>query len=284
MNVEAMLLESQKNEITEYFVYNALAEFAGKKNARVLRKIADEELKHYRWFRKKTGRDLKPDMPKVWKFRWASRIFGLTFAVKLMEYGEMDAQKTYSRIAETHPDIKAIIKDEAKHERALVDLIEEERLDYLGSVVLGLNDALVELTGALAGLTFALQNSMVVGLAGLITGISATLSMMASEFLSQRAEKAEDPLKAALYTGVAYAFAVIVLIWPYFVFKHVFTALGASLAGVLCVITAFTYFASVVDEKPFRQEFFTMAGISFGVAVISFAVGLAARALLGIEI
>ncbi|MBR9681861.1 MAG: rubrerythrin family protein [Candidatus Altiarchaeota archaeon] len=285
MDVQKLLLDSQKNEITEYHVYNELAKFADAKNAKVLRQIAKEELKHYEWFKKKTGRDVKPSRTKIFKFKMAARIFGFTFAAKLMEYGEMNAQEVYGKIAKVHPDIKPVIKDEVKHERQLIDLIAEDRLKYLGSMVLGLNDALVELTGVLAGLTFALQNSLLVGIAGLITGISATLSMMASEYLSQRAEKAENPAKASIYTGIAYAFAVAVLIIPYFVFKSsVFTALAVSLFGVLIVIATFTYFVSIVDDKNFIQEFLTMAGISYGVALISFFVGMIARTFLGLEV
>ena len=46
-------------------------------------------------------------------------------------------------------------------------MLDEERLRYIGSVVLGLNDALIELTGALAGLTLALQNTQLNLLLGL---------------------------------------------------------------------------------------------------------------------
>ena len=79
---------------------------------------------------------------------------------------------------------KKIAQDEDRHESQLLGMLDEERLQYVGSMVLGLSDALVELTGTLAGLTFALQNNRLVALSGLITGISATLSMTSSEYLS----------------------------------------------------------------------------------------------------
>lgn len=63
-------------------------------------------------------------------------------------------------------------------------MIKEEKIGYVGSMVLGLNDALVELTGVLAGLTFTLQNTRLIGTAGLITGVAAALSMASSEYLS----------------------------------------------------------------------------------------------------
>ena len=68
------------------------------------------------------------------------------------------------------PDAKAIVKDEDEYERQLMNMIDEERLRYVGSMVLGLNDALVEFTGALAGYTFSLQNTRMVAMTGLIMG------------------------------------------------------------------------------------------------------------------
>jgi VIT1/CCC1 family predicted Fe2+/Mn2+ transporter len=56
-------------------------------------------------------------------------------------------------------------------------MIEEERLEYVGAMILGLNDALVELSGSLAGFTLALQDSKLVAMVGMITGIAAALSM-----------------------------------------------------------------------------------------------------------
>ena len=50
----------------------------------------------------------------------------------------------------------------------------------MGSVVLGLNDELVEFTGALAGFTLALSDHRLIALTGSITGIAAALSMASS--------------------------------------------------------------------------------------------------------
>jgi VIT1/CCC1 family predicted Fe2+/Mn2+ transporter len=85
----------------------------------------------------------------------------------------------------------------------LISLIDEERLKYVSSMVLGLNDALVELTGALTGLTLALQNPRLIAIVGFITGIAASMSMAASEYLSTKQEDTEkNPLKASVYTGL----------------------------------------------------------------------------------
>src|SRR5699024_9005113 len=116
------------------------------------------------------------------------RLLGFTFAMKRMESGEERAQKVYAQLYDQIPEAAEIRADEERHEAALLELLDEERLHYVGSMVLGLNDALVELTGTLAGLTFAMQDNQLVALSGLITGASATLSMASSEYLSARSE------------------------------------------------------------------------------------------------
>jgi hypothetical protein len=104
----------------------------------------------------------------MWFYYLISRIFGYTFGIKLMERGEEDAQANYERLKGTIKEIEVFLQDENNHEHALIDMLDEESLRYAGSVVLGLNDALVELTGALAGLTLALQNTQLIALSGLI--------------------------------------------------------------------------------------------------------------------
>jgi len=151
--------------------------------------------------------------------------------------------------------------------------------------VLGLNDALVELTGALAGLTLALRNTRLIAMTGAITGIAAALSMAASEYLSLKTENGgQNPLKGALYTGSAYLLTVILLVLPYGILANYFIALACALTGAVGIIAFFNYYISVAREQPFRQRFLEMAGLSLGVATFSFGVGYVMRALFGIDI
>ncbi len=278
------LKEFQKTEITEAHIYRALARSARGKNRRVLERIAAEELGHYERWKNYTGQEVKPSRLQVFLYRIISFIFGLTFAVKLLEGGEREAQEKYSVLLGKIPEAEEIIQEEVDHERELMNMIEEERINYIGSMVLGLNDAIVELTGALAGLTFAIQKVKVIGLAGMITGIAAALSMGASEYLSQKAEGNESPLKAAVYTAIAYILAVFLLVIPYFLFSSYLLALAVTLLNALLIILLFTFFVSVVREQRFLPLFGEMVAISFGVAFVSFLIGLAARHFLKIEI
>ncbi|HKL07646.1 MAG TPA: VIT1/CCC1 family protein, partial [Bacteroidales bacterium] len=203
----------QRNEITEYHIYSKLSkQIKDEKNAQTLQRIGDDELRHYHFWKTYSGEEIKPNRWKVFKFYWLARIFGITFGIRLMEKGEEGAQKEYEKACEYIPEARDIVIDEDQHEEELIDLLKEKKLDYVGSIVLGLNDALVELTGTLAGLTFALQNTRLIAVAGLITGIAASFSMAASEYLSTKSEgDGAKALASSIYTGLAYIGTVIIL-------------------------------------------------------------------------
>lgn len=283
---EKLILTSQKNEITEHVIYEKLAQSTkDPKNRKILQQISDDELKHYNFWKQYTNKDTKPDKLKVRMYFLIAKLFGITFGIKLMEKGEEKAQTTYEKISASVPSAKHIVEDEDKHEQELLDLIDEERLRYVGSIVLGLNDALVELTGALSGLTFALQNTRLTAMAGLITGIAASLSMATSEYLSTKSEgHIKKPGKAAIYTGTAYVIAVLFLIFPYFVFANPLLCLGTTILNVIIVIFIFTFYISVAKGIPFKNRFSEMVLISLGVAALTFLITLVIRIFLHVEV
>ena len=277
----------QQNELDESIIYKNIASFAkGKENRRTLKRLAKEELAHCHVWKKYTGEDLKPNKRKILFYTLIARILGFTFAVKLMERGESRAQSEYELLAQEVPESIEIRQQEEEHEQALLGMLDEERLQYVGSMVLGLNDALVELTGSLAGFAFALQNNRLIALSGLIVGISATFSMASSEFLAARSEGRTDALKSCSYTGIAYLLTVVALIAPYLLLPAgaYIGALVCMLAVVVAIIAGFTYYTSVAQDQPFRRRFWEMALISVGVAVVSFGVGILAKKFLGVDL
>ena len=282
-----IIKKMQQNELTESVIYEKIAVFAkGEENKKTLARLAAEEKAHYKIWQKITGIEMKPQNGKVLKYVLLARTLGFTFAVKLMERGEENAQEEYALLAEEVPESIPIRQQEEEHEAALLEMLDEERLRYVGSMVLGLNDALVELTGSLAGFAFALQNNRVIALSGLIVGISATFSMASSEFLAARSEGRSDALKSCCYTGIAYLLTVIVLIAPYLLLPAgaYIPALICMLAAVILIIAGFTYYTSVAQDQPFKPRFLEMAGISITVAVVSFVVGILAKTFLGVEL
>ena len=283
----AIVRKMQRNEQTESIIYEKISKFAkGEDNKATLRRLAAEERAHCEIWKKYTGEIPAPQRLKVFWFTFIARVLGFTFAVKLMERGEEGAQAEYSLLSAEIEESIRIRQQEEEHEQALLAMLDEESLQYVGSMVLGLNDALVELTGSLAGFAFALQNNRLIALSGLIVGISATFSMASSEFLAARSEGRTDALKSCTYTGVAYLITVILLIAPYLLLgsEQYMLALALMLAIVIVIIAAFTYYTSVAQDQPFRRRFLEMAVISIGVAVMSYLVGILAKNLLGVDV
>lgn len=280
------LKTEQKEELTSQYIYNMLARrLNGDQNAAILSSISSDEKKHHDEIKKLTGAQVKPNWVKVYFYYWISIILGITFGVKLLEKGESKAIANYKALIRIYPQMHELIKDEEEHERQLINMINEERLQYMGSIVLGLNDALVELTGALAGFTFAFQNTRLIALTGLIMGISASFSMASAEYLSNKQENnTQESLRAALYTGAAYVATVILLILPYLLIGNPYLSLAVMLFTVLLIIFFFNYYVAVAKDLDFKQRFLEMAAISLGVAAVSFLVGVLVKQFFGIDI
>jgi len=276
----------QQTEITEYHIYKRLAQrIKSQENAKILDQIAEDELRHYNGWKKYTNEEVQPRWSLVWFYTTVSLLFGFTFGVKLMEQGEKAAQGNYKEVANEIPEAAKYQHEENTHEEQLINMLDEERLQYAGSVVLGLNDALVELTGALAGLTLALQDVKLIALSGLITGIAASMSMAASEYLSTRSEKTnKQPVRAAIYTGIAYIVTVTLLVLPYLLFENYYLDLGIALTTAVIIIAVFNYYISVAKGESFKERFLEMAGLSLSVATFSFIIGYFIRIWLGIEV
>lgn len=285
-DLREIVRQFQRNEITEHYVYSNLAKVEkSPDNRKVLERIAADELAHYRVWKQHTEEEVAPSRLKILWYTLLARVLGLTFAVKLMERGEERAEAAYGTIVAQLPGAGAILADERRHEEDLLAMLDEERLRYTGSIVLGLNDALVELTGALAGLTLALQDTQLIALTASITGIAASMSMAASEYLSTKSEEtAKTPGRAALYTGIAYVFTVLVLVLPYLLLANYYVCLALSLAAAVLIIAGFNYYIAVARDEPFLSRFLEMSGLSISIAALSFGVGYLIRILFGIDI
>ena len=266
-------------------------EFMAKKekneeNKKILMQMSKDEKKHAEVWKNITKKNLKPSTLSILKFKFITIIMGITFVIKTMQKKENLAQHEYEKMMEELPEAAKMLEDERRHEKELYNMIDEERLNYIGAMVLGLNDALVELTGAIAGVTFALANTRLVALTGIITGVSATFSMAASNYLAERADNNPKALKSSIYTGLAYLITVVLLVLPYLVLPTYMyiIAFAIMISIVILIIMFFNYYISVAKEEPFFKNFATMATISLSVAVISYVIGIIAKKLLGIDL
>jgi len=281
------IMKFQKDEITGKILCSEIAGMMkNANNKKVLMEISQAENLHYEQWKTFTGKDTEPNWLKIYSYKFLYLALGETFVIKLLEQIEQIGIKDLNEIIKEIPEAQKIITQEEEHENKLIALIDEEKLKYVGSMVLGLNDALVELSGTIAGMTFALASTKLVALAAIITGFAATLSMAASNYLAERANGSKTAVRSSVYTGMAYLITVILLVLPYLILPNEFymAAFGIMIAVVILIILLFNFYVSVVQSTAFWPRFTEMAIISLGIAALSFAIGIIAKNILGVDI
>lgn len=283
-----LITKAQKSTITNYAVYLQLAKYSSnKKDEKHFTDLSSEEKKQYLFWKKYTKIVMEPNYFLVNIFMLLGKIFGFSFTLKLLANNTEKTQVLYQKIIHEIPETKDVLKDKEKYKDLLKEVIKNDQLEYVGSIVLGLSNSLVELTGALTGLALALQNARLVAVAGLITGTAASLFITLSEYSTGRYENknaGRNPVTSSLYLGGIYIFSVFVLLFPYFIFPRLYIALGFSLLFTVAIMLLFTLYISITQNIPFKKQAFQIFTTSFGIAIITFTIGYIVRKVLHIEI
>ena len=162
-------------------------------------------------------------------------------------------------------------------------MVRKNNFNAAGAIVLGMHDALVSLTGLIAGLAVAMADRYYIILTAIIASITASLSMGASNYLSVRAADGQRAFTNALYTGGAYMATCILLIIPFFIFENRTTELVIMFAIAITEIFLFNYFLGHAQQRPYMRPFLEMLGICTGVSIVAFFIGLCANICLGID-
>jgi ABC-type glutathione transport system ATPase component len=141
-----VIRKMQQNELTESVIYEKIAAFAkGEENKQTLLRLAREEKAHYLIWQKYTGLDMKPESFQVFKYTMIARILGFTFAVKLMERGEENAQIEYELLAKEVAESSAIRQQEEEHEHALLAMLDDAGLtEWYNNLENGLDEMIGE--------------------------------------------------------------------------------------------------------------------------------------------
>ncbi len=279
------------NEYLDYVTYQELAKVESVPEfKKILEQLIQHELDDYRfWLQFSSRKKFTVSPVRIFFLKVMRRLLGLTFTAKFIEGNEKKAIRNYTEFLATAQEptrtrIQTIIEHERWHEREMINQVKEERVEFIGSIILGLNDGLIELTGALVGFSFALLNTWLAALAGLITGIAAALSMASSAYLQARYDKGKSPRKAALYTGFSYITVVVLLVLPFLTISNLWGALGVMFAIAFLVIGFTSYYTSVLFERNFKRQLGEMMLLSIGVGFITFLIGSAFRAFSGVQI
>lgn len=279
------------DEYTDHLIYSHLASREKREDFKnLLQRMSEQEYRHYEFWKKVAGTDIRTSVPK-WKLALISLsriLFGLTFTVKLLELHEAKVIEAYRSFIPKLPsdmarELEEILNDEETHERNLVSELDESIVRYIGFIALGLADAVVEITGVHAGFLGATTTTLVAGVAGLIVGLSAAISMASAAYIQAKHEGVEKPLPSALSTGVAYMAAVILLAAPYFVTHSNILAFVISVVLAFALVIAFTFYSSVINESNFKREAIESTAVLFFTATVSYIFGEVLGKIFGLQ-
>lgn len=281
--------EMCRDEFESFNIYKYLskAPFIPEKTREVLRRASRDEYSHYLFWRKISGECSSRFLSlKAFLYLVLLYLFGLTIVLKMLESKEKHASRSYGEIASTRLDITSeiqrIIDEENRHEEEFISSIREDRIKYIGSITLGISDALVELTGVYTGALGAFYSTISAGLMGLLTGIAASISMGIAAYNQARHEPGKSPVLSALYTMTAYIAVSILLAIPYFVIQSIYTAFITMIIVALLVIAYLNVYISILQGKPYAREFALSTILLLGVSLLLFYIGSLARGFLGL--
>lgn len=227
---------------------------------------------------KKVGKDIgavTPQQRSVGLYRFMRKALGLTLTVRYIFGREEERIKMYRAycITCTVSEDQQTIETFAREMDDVIDTIKEERVAFFSNIILGFNDALIELTGVLVGFSFALKEPRYIIIGGLITGFSASMSMAASAFLQARHEEDGQPLKAALFTGISYFTISIVLVTPFLLASSISLALLFLFVIIFVLVAGVSFYSAVVMKRKYLAQFGEILALSLGVAVVAFVIG-----------
>ncbi len=282
--------ESAQDEYADRSVYMALSR--REKNPafkKALEDIANGEQSHYEFW-KTYAPDAKVSAKRLRMYViLIIRItLGLTFTLKFMERHEGKLHERYRRIAESIPPadkarFTAMMESEEGQEGVLIGEIQENRVKYMSFIVLGLADAVVEISGIHAGSLGIYGRTELAGLAGIIAGMAASIAMASAAYAQAKQGFQGSAKWSAIYTGVSYMITAVFLALPYFLTRTMTLALGVSLVIGVILVATMTFYDTVISARPFKRQFGEIAGIILAASLALFVVGTLVGQYLGLR-
>jgi VIT1/CCC1 family predicted Fe2+/Mn2+ transporter len=207
------------DELLDFTLYERLSKRAKKNRAfsENLSQLSATEKRHFEFWKKYVpGEKPRYSKAKLYLVLFFYRVFGITFAIRYLERHESKTIKEYKSVeslvpAEDRTEFDTVIKDEEQHERDLASGVESSSVRYISFVVLGLADALVEISGIHAGSLGIYNVTEIAGLAGIIAGAAASLAMASAAYAQAKQGFKGSAKLSAIYTGVSYFVTAVFL-------------------------------------------------------------------------
>ncbi|MGH2638012.1 MAG: VIT1/CCC1 transporter family protein [Rhabdochlamydiaceae bacterium] len=293
LRLEDIAKQAARDEYTDYVVYKRLAEGSRTKDPKlkeILSHLSQTEYGHYEFWKKYSpNTEARASSWTVHLTLFLRLIFGLTFAINYLEKHETVVIKRYKSLAHRVPEsdkkhFDEMVRDEEEHENTFMDQTKGRYVQYISFIVLGLADAIVEISGIHAGSLGIYSSTELTGLAGIVAGASASIAMASAAYAQAKQGFQGSPSISAVFTGVSYFVNAVILATPYFLTRNMSLAIGSSIVLAIIIIAFISYYNSIISNGRFLRDFSELAGIMLGASAALFVFGLLIRSVLGINI
>jgi VIT1/CCC1 family predicted Fe2+/Mn2+ transporter len=296
MDRRTALLMMYRKELLHRDSFAAFAKREGnQKIRRLLSELAEEEVGHSQTYLDEVkGRQARGySTADFYILLLSRRILGLGLTMKIMEREEHQLEDKVERQGK---GLKLPRIDETRENALKSEILGYNRvLGNIRDIFFGMSDGLVEILAAVSGIGAALQQPLLVIIAGLIVAVSGTLSMAGGAYLSTDYENivgtsrsgkysTRSPSKSAAYVGVAYILGSLFPLLPFAAGMSGTLAIATAilLTGIVLSVTA--TLLSIVSDTPILKRVSKTLLITLGIVAVTITLGLFARYYLHVSI
>jgi VIT1/CCC1 family predicted Fe2+/Mn2+ transporter len=281
----------------------------------VLDQLIPIEARHYGFWHEFFGLKLTRLDParglKLTLLVGVARLFGAPAIHLILEAIEVFGVRKYLAVWREYEGgplgqaVRGILEDEFKHEDAVVTADAERQINpqRVRDIFLGLNDGLVEILGAVSGFFGAFANATTVLIAGIMVGVAGALSMGAGAYLAGSSEAevrdtevrrrrflgepeapvegGDTPLGSGVRVGVSYVVGAVVPLLPVLFGARTLLPSLLVAGGVIVLVSTILAFLSGMNVK---RRILMNLGVIAAAVVISYLIGLVAKAVWGIDV
>ncbi len=236
-------------------------------------------------------------------------IFGLSIFVKILEYNENNLhfklnntikflKKNGIKNLNEIKLLNKIERDERINEMQLLNKIMsyDKILNYIKDIGLSLNDGIVEILGTCVGIAAALQQPLLVAIAGIIVAVAGGLSIAGGTYISTDYEKAIDfnvfkklkatksPLMSGIYSGIFYIIGSVFPILPFFLGLNLVIAIILSITLSIILLVFVSILVSIITTTSILKRITKTLVISLGAVIIAIILGFYIRKFFNITL
>jgi len=304
------------DEIFDLSLYRALRDVAPARMQPIFDALIPIETRHVAFWQRFFGLESLATLDAGRRLKLAllvavCRLFGAPAIHVVLEAIEVHGVRKYLEVWKRYADgplgaaVREVLEDEFKHEDMVVTADGGElrvNPEMVRNLFLGLNDGLVEILGAVSGFFAAFNSSVAVVTAGFTVGVAGALSMAAGAYIGAGSEaelrETEDarqrflgepvtseagqrPLVAAAIVGIGYLVGAVVPVLP--VLFGARTVLPTVLTGGTMIV-AVSAIVAFISGMNLRRRIVLNVIITGIAVVVTYALGLLTKRLLGVEI